>query len=246
MFKKMFNKVTIPTIVVGLVLVGANAYAVTGGTIRFQQRDPTNTAFQQTDTDPPVGGGDGLLYVNGTSTFLKFLTFGSGLTNDGTSISVAGVPTSSITGLSTVATSGSYTDLSNKPAAFSFNNTPSRSIVTTAAAANGFQISSTRNATASYSITITASASGITGGASSGYVVYEIAATNSATAGDWTEIGRWTNGQTFNSILTLTSTQPIGMDVMKIVPAGYYMRLRSVNVSGTPTYTVNSGQEVLL
>jgi hypothetical protein len=142
------------------------------------------------------------------------------------------------------------TDVSNAVAAanpsFSFNNSPGRSIVTTINAANGFQPSATRNTSCSYSITISATATGLIGGASSGYVVYEICSTNSATGSNWTEIGRWTNGQSINSLLTLSSTQPIGSDVMKIVPAGWYVRLRSVNVSGSPSYTVNSGQEVAL
>lgn len=150
-----------------------------------------------------------------------------------------------------VATYNSGTGALNIPTppaavARSFNNAPGRSIVSVANAANGFQISSTRDSQASYSVTIQVNATGLIAGASSGYVVYEIAATNSATPGDWTEIGRWTNGQTFTSILTLSSAQPVGADITKLIPAGYYVRMRSVNISGAPTYTVNSGQEVLL
>jgi hypothetical protein len=129
-------------------------------------------------------------------------------------------------------------------AALSFNNAPARSIVATAAAANGFQVSSTRNASVSYSSTISTTAT--IGGAASGYLLLEICATNSATAGDWTAISRSTNGQTVTLAIALQSVQVTGGCVHGIVPAGYYARIRSVNVSGTPSYTANEQQEVLL
>lgn len=149
--------------------------------------------------------------------------------------------------LATVATSGSYNDLTNLPtlpSALSFNNTPSHSIVTTAGAANGWQISSTRNTSVFYSVNVNTTAT-IAGNAD-GYVVLEISATNSTTASDWKEVSRTRNGQSLSLALTLQSVQNIGSELMNIVPAGYYVRLRSVNVSGTPTYSYISGQEVQL
>lgn len=138
---------------------------------------------------------------------------------------------------------GSYASLTGKPAS-SFNNAPGRStIVTVAAAANGFQVSSTNNATVSYSITIVATAT--IGGSSSGYVVLEIASTNSTNPSDWKEISRVSNGISVTLALTLQSIQTVGGTVSGAVPAGYYVRERSVNVAGTPTYTYNSGQEVV-
>lgn len=128
--------------------------------------------------------------------------------------------------------------------AMSVNNTPSRTIQTVAAAANGWQISSTRNASVQYSTTISTTAT--IGGASSGYVVLEVASTNSSTAGDWQEIARSTNAQTISLALILQSVQTVGGQLMGIVPAGKWVRLRAANVSGTPTYTFNSGQEVQL
>lgn len=129
-------------------------------------------------------------------------------------------------------------------AAFTFDNAPSRSIVTTAAAANGFQLSSTRNASVYYSVNIATTAT--IGGASDGYIALEIAATNSTTASDWKEVSRSRNGQTITLAIALQSAQNITAELMNIVPAGYYARLRSVNTSGTPTYTFVSGQEVQL
>lgn len=156
------------------------------------------------------------------------------------------------TGTSGAATYDSGTGVLNMPqyaaAARSFNNAPSaKTIQTVAASANGFQVSSTRDSNVTYSITIV-TATTLGGGTNvSGYVVLEIAATNSATAGDWSEVGRVPSGQ--NNALTValgTLTQTAGGSVHCLVPAGYYARLRSVNSNGTPTYTYNSGQEVLL
>lgn len=160
--------------------------------------------------------------------------------------------------LATVATTGLFSDIVSKPTTLagygitdaaplttlSFNNIPSHSIVTTAAAANGWQISSTRNASVFYSVNVNTTAT--IGGASDGYILLEIAATNSTTASDWKEVSRTRNGQTVTLALALNSIQNIGSELMNIVPAGYYVRLRSVNVSGTPTYTYVSGQEVQL
>lgn len=125
----------------------------------------------------------------------------------------------------------------------SFNYNPSRSIVT-GTGATGFQVSSTRASFVSYTPKITTTAT-IAGGAE-GYVVLEIAPTNSATAGDWKEVARLTNGQALSLALTLQSVQPVGSGLSAMVPAGYYAKLRSVNTTGTPAYTSVSGQEVLL
>lgn len=132
------------------------------------------------------------------------------------------------------------------PAALSFTNNASRTIQTVAAAANGVQLSSTRNAMVHYSVTTSSTVQiGVVTNVN-GYVVLEIAATNSATAGDWQEIGRSGNGQNVGLSIALSSIQTTPQQLSGMIPAGYYSRLRSVNANGTPTYTYNSGQEVLL
>lgn len=124
-----------------------------------------------------------------------------------------------------------------------FTNNPSRTIQTVAASANGFQLSTISNAEVSYSCTIVTTAS--IGGNASGTIVLEIAATNSSTAADWQEIARMTNGQALTLAITLQSVQTISSTLTGIVPRGYYVRLRSINNNGTPSYSYNSGQEVL-
>lgn len=122
-------------------------------------------------------------------------------------------------------------------------NTVTRSIVSTAAAANGFQISSTAFSIATYSVTINTSVS--LSGNASGYVVLEVCPTNSATAGDWIERGRTTSGQSGTLVIGLTLNQAGGASATIPIPIGYYARLRSVNVAGTPTYAYNTGVEII-
>lgn len=126
----------------------------------------------------------------------------------------------------------------------SFNNAPSHPIQTVAAAANGFQVSATRDAQVSYSVLVTVTASIVSG--QSGYIVLEICPTNSAVAANWLELGRVSSSQVYTLAVTLQGVQGAGGVLSDIVPAGYYARLRSVNVTGAPTYGYVSGQEVLL
>lgn len=157
---------------------------------------------------------------------------------DGTYAALSGRPS-----FATIATTGNYYDLSTKPAAKSFNNAPAPTIQTTAAAANGDRLSVFRDAEVSYSVSIDTSVS--LSGNSSGYVVLEIAATNSTTATDWKEISRVSSGQSGTLVIGLTLNQTGGGNISGVVPAGYYRRLRKVNVAGTPTVTLTGCQEVL-
>lgn len=125
----------------------------------------------------------------------------------------------------------------------SYNYTPGRSIVTGTGAV-GFQVSSTRKSFVTYTPKIVTTAT-IAGG-QEGYVVLEIAQTNSATAGDWKEVARLTNGQALSLAITLQSVQPVSAPLSAYIPAGYYVKVRSVNTTGTPAFSMISGQEVLL
>lgn len=141
------------------------------------------------------------------------------------------------------------TEVTNRNAAIAaatparvFTNNAVRTIQTVAAAANGVLLNSSRDSFASYSVGVTVTAT--IGGASVGYVVLEVCATNSATAANWQEISRTSNGQAITLAIALQAVQLSGGQVSGMVPAGYYSRIRSVNVSGTPTFTFTSGQEV--
>lgn len=190
--------------------------------------------------------GDGSLatYSPGTVTSVgitssDFSISGSPVTASGNitaNLNTSGV-TAGIYNVLTVNSKGIVTSGSN----YTFNNAPSRSIVTTAAAANGWQISASTPAFVTYSVTISTTVS--LSGNAVGYVVLEVAATNSTTASDWKEIGRVSSGQSGTLVIGLTLNQTGGGSLYGVVPMGWYTRLRSVNTSGTPTYTLNSGQE---
>lgn len=91
-----------------------------------------------------------------------------------------------------------------------------------------------------YTVQIVTTAS--IGSGATGYVVLETSPNNSA----WTEAGRIVNGQVITLAIALNSVQTTAGQISGYLPAGYYARLRSVNTTGTPTYSYISGQEVLL
>lgn len=209
----------------------ANAYIASASTWNAKFNTPSGSTSQ---------------YVRGDGSLATFPTIPASQVNSdwnsGSGVSqILNKPT-----LATVAVSGSYTDLSNTPSAPAITNNPSRTIQTVAAAANGWQVSSTKTAFVSYSVTITVNASGLLAGAGSGYVVLETATTNSASAGAWAEIARASNGQQITSLLTLASVQPVGSTLAAYIAPGNYLRLRSVNTQGTPSYAINSCQEVVI
>lgn len=120
--------------------------------------------------------------------------------------------------------------------------TTTRSIVT-GTGATGFQVSATRDAEVRYSTTIVTTSSIL--GSQVGTDVLEIGPTNSATSTDWSEIGRCTNGTAYTLAVAIQGVSTQACQITGYVPASYYVKIRSINVSGTPTFTYNSGQEVL-
>lgn len=107
---------------------------------------------------------------------------------------------------------------------------------------SAFQISATRNAIAIYGVQITITAS-ISGG-QNGDVILEIASNSGFTSNVQT-LSIAGNGQTYSLAIALQGIQPNTVVVFGWVPAGYYVRLRTVNNLGSPSYSYRSGQEVL-
>lgn len=136
-----------------------------------------------------------------------------------------------------VATSGDYADLINKPiSALSFS-AASRSLN------SAFQVSSTRGSLVNYSIDISTSVSLSGGEVGTAYLEY---ADDSGFTTNVVEVGRFVNGNTGTLVIGLTLNQTNTASVGGIVPAGKYVRIRTQNNTGTPTFTYRSGQEVLL
>ncbi len=134
--------------------------------------------------------------------------------------------------------SGTVAEILNKPAI----NTPSQS--QPARTLNSiFQISATRPAIVTYSVQITVTAS-IAGG-QNGDIILEIASNAGFTANVQTlAIGG--NGQTYTLAVALQGVQPTTNNLTGFVPAGHYVRLRTVNNTGTPAYQMRAQQEALL
>lgn len=128
------------------------------------------------------------------------------------------------------------------PAAIVINDVPGRSIVTTTTS-TGFQIDASRACEVHYDIDLSTTAS-IAGNAAVS-VYLETAATNSTTAGDWTSIAKVTNTQALSLAITLQSIQGVTMSFNRKIPAGKYVRLRSV-ISGTASATIAYAQETKL
>lgn len=133
--------------------------------------------------------------------------------------------------------------LTDLPNGMTIYNSVSHSLVTTANS-TGFQISSTRKSFVIYSIKISTTAT--IGGSTEGEVYLETAATNSSTPSDWTTVSKISNGQSISLAIALQSVQPLTQQLIGMIPSGYYVRIRSNNVSGTPVYTYITGQEILL
>lgn len=181
------------------------------------QRSPDDTGANG-HLVPYPSSGIGVLGLDGDNLLPLALTFGSGL-NVNSGVITAVSPTRV------------------------FANT-SRSIQTGTGAV-GFQIDASRDAMVNYAVNISTTAT--IGSATAGYITLEIAPTNSATAGDWVEIGaRCRNDQTITLAIALQSVQNIGCSFGGIIPAGYYAKIRSVTVSGSPTFSFVSSQEVKL
>lgn len=161
----------------------------------------------------------------------------------GTNATTTATATASTNGLMALADK-SKLDAYPAYAARSFNNAPSHAFVTVAAAANGFQLSASRDAQVTYSVQITTTAT--ISSASNGMVVLEICATNSATAANWLTVASASNGQTISLAVVLQSVNIQTSSLNAVIPTGYYARLRTVNTSGTPAFSLISGQEVLL
>jgi len=146
----------------------------------------------------------------------------------GQAISIQNLPQSAVSGL--------VAALANIPGA------PSQSSASRTIGTSGWQLSTTRNATVSYSVSI-ATALSLTGG-SAGYVSLEIASDSGYTT-NLQEVARVTNAQTGTLTIGLALNQTISATLSGFVPAGYYARLKSTNITGTPTYTYVVGQETL-
>lgn len=142
------------------------------------------------------------------------------------------VPASRTSGFATVATSGDYNDLTNKPSIPSVTRTTSTlSLSLVGSGATGTQISSTKDS--SVKLNVSTSTTSSIGGPATSLVALKICSTNNATEGSWTTVATLENDQTITLAIALNSIQVMKGQILADVPAGWYVKL--VN-SGTGTH----------
>lgn len=139
--------------------------------------------------------------------------------------------------LATVATTGSYNDLTNKPTLSKTFANPTRTLN------SAFQISSTRDSMVSYSVDISASLT-LTGGATG--TVYLEYADDSGFTTNVVTVNSTANGNTGALTIGLSLTQTSSATLTGMIPSAKYVRIRTANTSGSPSFIYRSSQEVLI
>lgn len=125
-----------------------------------------------------------------------------------------------------------------------FATFPTRSQASSTRSLNSaFQVSTTRDSFVNYSVDIATSVS-ISGG-EVGTVHLEIADDSGFTT-NVQQIGRESSGSTGTFVLGLAIDQTGTASLSGFVPAGKYVRIRTADTTGTPTFTYQVGQEVLM
>lgn len=107
---------------------------------------------------------------------------------------------------------------------------------------SAFQISSTRNSRVSYTVQIASTLSLTTG--QTGTVVLEYADDSGFTT-NIVAVQTAVNGNTGTLAIGLNLVQTTTATLSGEIPTAKYVRVRTVNSTGTPTFTMGSAQEVL-
>ena len=118
----------------------------------------------------------------------------------------------------------------------SFAN-PSRTLNT------AFQVSTTRDAIVNYSVDIACTLALLVG--QSGTVFLEYADNQTFTT-NVKEVSRFVNTNTATLNVSVTLTQAVTGVLGGLIPTGKWVRLRTANNTGTPTFNFRSSQEVLI
>lgn len=139
--------------------------------------------------------------------------------------------------LATVATSGDYNDLINKPSGTVRSQSAATRTLNTV-----FQVSSTRDAFVQYAVQCTVTAS--IGEGQDGDVFLDIASDSGFTE-NVQSVDVAPCSQTYTLAIALQGVQKGPANVRGYIPAGYYARIRTVNNTGSPAFAYRLGQEVL-
>lgn len=206
--------------------------------------NPSNYLTSFTESDPTVPGYSKSLTafsVIKSSTDSLYYPIGSNPSGYLTSVpaqtwtSITGKPT-----FATVATSGDYNDLLNKPAipvinAKVYNNAVARTLN------SNYTISSTRESLVSYSVSLSVT-NPLLAGSSTASVFLEYSTNAGST---WNTVSQASNNSSVGVAVAVAITNVQTSVISGSIPSNTLVRLRSTT-SGTATVTYVSGQEILL
>lgn len=148
--------------------------------------------------------------------------------------------------INAAATSSQQVDWANTNTASStfIKNKPSMVFATTSRSLNtAFQVSATRAAFVSYTVDVASTLSLLAG--ETGTVVLEYADDSGFTTNVKT-VQSVVSGNAGTLTLGLGLTQTTSASLTGIIPAGKYVRIRTINTTGTPTFTYRAEQEVFM
>ncbi|ROM29266.1 hypothetical protein BK645_09865 [Pseudomonas protegens] len=197
------------------------------------------------DSKLAIPTGTSTQYMRGDGSLAAFPAIPGGTVASitaGTGLSGGTITTTGTISMPNTGTAGSYANVTTDAQGRVTAGTSRSQVAATRSLNTVFQVSASRDAWVSYSVQITVTAS-IAGG-HNGDVVLEIASDSGFTANVQT-IAISGLGQTYTLAIALQGIQPQTGVVTGYVPSGYYARLRTVNITGAPSFTYRAGQEVL-
>lgn len=247
-----WNAVSAPAAILNKPSLFSGAYsALTGIPSTFAPSAHTHPISQVTGLQTALDGkyaiptGNTTQYLRGDGSIATFPTPSSGTVTSitaGAGLSGGNITSSGTISMPNVGNPGTYSGVSTDSQGRVTGGSTRVQSAATRALNTVFQVSATRDALVNYSVQCTITAS-IAGGQSCD-VVLEIA-TDAAFTANVQTVGIIGTGQTYTLAIAIQGVQPQTAQVTGYVPAGYYARLRTVNVSGSPAYAYRAGQEIL-
>lgn len=219
-----------------------DAYPATGNPSSFITQAGARSAVTLTTT-----GTAGAATYNSTTGALNIPSYAPGTgtvtsVTAGTGLSGGVIATSGTISMPNTGTAGSYSGVTTDSQGRVSSGTARAQVSATRALNAAFQVSATRDANVQYSVQTTITAS-IAGG-QDGDVFLDIASDSGFTT-NVQSLDVAPCSQTYTLAVALQGVQKCAAQVRGYVPASYYVRLRTVNNTGTPAFLFRLAQEVL-